>query len=94
MCVFLTLASARLAKATQTRLIAPQGMSLDSADPIQPGETRTVRITATDSLWQRERLDGLIRDADSRLGGLLFLYDANGQRHIASVSTAIIPTFN
>jgi methane/ammonia monooxygenase subunit B len=75
-------------------LIAPQGMSLDSADPIQPGETRTVRITATDSLWQRERLDGLIRDADSRLGGLLFLYDANGQRHIASVSTAIIPTFN
>jgi methane/ammonia monooxygenase subunit B len=39
-------------------------------------------------------LDGLIRDADSRLGGLLFLYDANGQRHIASVSTAIIPTFH
>ena len=54
----------------------------------------TVRITATDALWQRERLDGLIRDADSRLGGLLFLYDANGQRHIVSVSTAIIPTFN
>ena len=75
-------------------LVAPQGLSLDSALPIQPGETRTVRITATDSLWQRERLDGLIRDADSRLGALLFLYDANGQRHIVSVSTAIIPTFN
>ena len=75
-------------------LVAPQGLSLDSAVPIQPGETREVRITATDSLWQRERLDGLIRDADSRLGGLLFFYGANGERYIASVSTAIIPTYN
>jgi len=75
-------------------LIAPQGLSLDSAVPIQPGETRTVRITATDSLWQRERLDGLLHDADSRLGGLLFFYDANGQRDIASVSTAVIPKFD
>lgn len=75
-------------------MVAPQGLSLDSADPIQPGETRTVRVTAADVLWQRERLDGLIRDADSRLGGLLFLYDANGKRHIASISTAVIPKFD
>ena len=75
-------------------MIAPQTLSLDSVDPIQPGATRSVRITATDALWQRERLDGLIRDADSRLGGLLFLYDASGARYIASVSSAVIPKFN
>ncbi len=75
-------------------VVAPQGLSLDSAAPIQPGETREVRVTATDSLWQRERLDGVIRDADSRLGGLLFFYGASGERYIASVSTAIIPTYN
>ena len=75
-------------------VIAPQGLSLDSADPIRAGETRTVRVTALDALWATQRLDGLIRDADSRMGGLLFLYDTNGKRHIASISTAVIPKFD
>jgi methane/ammonia monooxygenase subunit B len=75
-------------------VVAPQGLNLDSADPIQPGETRTVRVTALDALWATQRLDGLIRDPDSRLGGLLFLYDATGKRHIASISTAVIPKFD
>jgi methane/ammonia monooxygenase subunit B len=75
-------------------VIAPQGLSLDSADPIQAGETRTVRVTALDALWATQRLDGLIRDADTRMGGLLFLYDTNGKRHIASISTAVIPKFD
>jgi len=72
---------------------ASEGLSLDSPNPIAPGETRTVRITAEDSLWQRERLDGLIRDADTRMGGLLFLYDDGGQRYVSSVSSAVIPKF-
>jgi methane/ammonia monooxygenase subunit B len=75
-------------------VVAPQGLNLDSADPIQPRETRTVRVTALDALWATQRLDGLIRDPDSRLGGLLFLYDATGKRHIASISTAVIPKFD
>jgi methane/ammonia monooxygenase subunit B len=72
---------------------ASEGLSLDSPNPIAPGETRTIRITAEDSLWQRERLDGLIRDADTRMGGLLFLYDDGGQRYVSSVSSAVIPKF-
>jgi methane/ammonia monooxygenase subunit B len=75
-------------------LVAQQGLSIDSADPIKAGENRTVRITATDALWATQRLDGLIRDADSRLGGLLILIDATGKRHIASISTAVIPKFD
>jgi methane/ammonia monooxygenase subunit B len=75
-------------------VVAPQGLSLDSDDPIRAGETRIVRVTALDALWATQRLDGLIRDADSRMGGLLFLYDTNGKRHIASISTAVIPKFD
>lgn len=75
-------------------LTAPDGLRVDDTTPIQPGETRTVRITATDANWETERLDGLIRDADSRLGGLLFFYDADGKRTIASISTAVIPRFD
>ena len=86
--------SGRQSRMTTTPVIAPQGLSLDSADPIRQGETRTVRVTAIDALWATQRLDGLIRDADSRMGGLLFLYDANGKRHIASISTAVIPKFD
>jgi methane/ammonia monooxygenase subunit B len=75
-------------------LVAPQGLSIDSADPIKAGESRTLRLTGTDALWATQRLDGLIRDTDSRLGGLLFLIDATGNRHIASISTAVIPKFD
>jgi methane/ammonia monooxygenase subunit B len=74
--------------------VAKDGLTLDSYDPVAPGETRTVRITAADALWQRERLDGIVRDADSRIGGLLFLVDGAGARHIASIASAVIPKFN
>lgn len=75
-------------------LVAPNGLRTDNPAPIQPGETRQVRIVATDAGWETEKLDGLIRDADSRLGGLLFFYDSDGQRIVSSISAAVIPRFN
>jgi methane/ammonia monooxygenase subunit B len=75
-------------------MVAAQGLSLDDSQPIPPGETRSVRITAADALWETQKLEGLFRDADSRLGGLLFLYEVGGKRHIASLSTAVIPKFD
>ena len=63
--------------------------------PIQPGEERTMTIIAKDALWESERLDGLIRDSDSRIGGLLFFYDGLvGERFISSITAAVIPKFN
>jgi len=68
---------------------------LDNPAPIQPGEQRIVTITTKDALWESEKLNGLIRDADSRVGGLLFLYDDHlGKRFISSISAAVIPKFN
>lgn len=76
-------------------LTAPEGLTMDNVTPIQPGEERTMTITASDVLWESEKLDGLIRDADSRIGGFLFLYDTViGARYISSITAAVIPKFN
>ena len=72
-----------------------EGLSLDDNLAIQPGEQRIVTMTARDGLWESEKLDGLIRDADSRIGGLLFLYDDTvGKRYISSITAAVIPQFD
>jgi len=76
-------------------LAVSEGLSLDDNTAIQPGEQRIVTLTARDGLWESEKLDGLIRDADSRIGGLLFLYDdALGKRYISSITAAVIPKFD
>jgi methane/ammonia monooxygenase subunit B len=74
--------------------VSANGLSLDNPAPIQPGEQRTVTMTASDALWESERLDGLINDADSRIGGLLFFSDNEGERYISSITAAVIPKFN
>ncbi len=74
-------------------LVVKDGLLVDDISPIAPGERRTLNIEATDAAWETEKLDGLIRDADSRMGGLLFLYGADGRRQIFSLSGAVIPKF-
>jgi methane/ammonia monooxygenase subunit B len=75
-------------------VVATEGLSLDNPTPIQPGEQRTVLMTASDVLWESERLDGLINDADSRIGGLVFFFDPEGERYVSSITAAVIPKFN
>jgi len=75
-------------------VIAADGLSLDNPAPIQPGEQRTVLMTAGDALWESEKLDGLINDPDSRIGGLVFFYDSDGERYVSSITSAVIPKFN
>jgi methane/ammonia monooxygenase subunit B len=91
---FINPAAGLPAKDQTDTMVAAKGLTVDDAKPIQPGETRTVRIAAADALWETEKLEGLFRDADSRMGGLLFLYDASGKRYVTSVSTAVIPKFD
>ncbi len=74
-------------------LVIKQGLSIDDNSPVAPGKTKTLTIKAKDAAWETEKLDGLIRDADSRMGGLLFLYDTDGQRQIISLSAPVIPQY-
>jgi methane/ammonia monooxygenase subunit B len=75
-------------------VVATEGLTLDNPAPIQPGEQRTVLVTAKDALWESEKLDGLINDADSRIGGLVFFFDSEGERYISSITSAVIPKFD
>jgi methane/ammonia monooxygenase subunit B len=75
-------------------LVAPEGLRLSDDISIQPGETRELTLTAQDALWESQSLLGLINDADSHIGGLLFLYDSDGKRYITSIAAATVPIFN
>ncbi len=91
---FFNSAIAQLNSNHTKNLIATENLHLDKPSPIKPGEQRTILLSATDGLWETERLDGLIKDADSRLGGLIFFIDNTGERYISSISAAVIPQFN
>lgn len=74
-------------------LVPPSGLAVADDTPIAPGETRALRIDATDAAWELERLTSFVNDVDSIVGGLLFFYDAEGRRHIVNVSGPILPKF-
>ena len=74
-------------------LVAKQGLRIADNTPIQPGATKTLSIEVQDAAWETEKLNGLIRDSDSRMGGLMFLYGADGNRFIVSLSAPVIPQF-
>jgi methane/ammonia monooxygenase subunit B len=48
---------------------------------------------ASDAVWEIEHLSSVIGDADSRFGGLLFLFDDQGNRYLSSISASLIPEY-
>lgn len=80
-------------KQDSNELLVTDGLRIDDNAAIAAGETKTLTIEAKDAAWETEKLDGLIRDADSRMGGLLFLYGEDGKRHIVSLSAPVIPKY-
>lgn len=74
-------------------LIPPSGIVLDGDSPLAPGETRVIKLDATDAAWELERLVSFLSNVDSRMGGLLFFYDDKGARYISGVAGPILPVF-
>jgi methane/ammonia monooxygenase subunit B len=74
-------------------LVARNDLVVSDNTPLKPGESRQVTIEATDAVWETERLVSFLTDVDSKFGGLVFLYDDAGQRHIAEIGGPIVPTF-
>lgn len=74
-------------------LVAKTGLKLSSDAPIAPGETRELRIEATDAAWEIERLVSFLSNVDSRVGGMVFSFDEKGNRYMSEISGAIVPVF-
>jgi methane/ammonia monooxygenase subunit B len=73
--------------------VARAGLAVENVDSFKPGESRTITLRATDVAWEVERLTSFLTDVDSKFGGLLFFFDAQGRRHIAEVGGPILPVF-
>ena len=74
-------------------LLAEDGLSVSDNSAIAPGETRTVEVQASDAAWEVYRLADIIYDPDSRFAGLLFFFDAAGNRVITQIDAPLIPSF-
>jgi len=74
-------------------MLAENGLSVSDNSALNPGETRTVEVTASDAAWEVYRLSDLIYDPDSRFAGLLFFIDGSGNRTMVTVDAPLIPTF-
>jgi methane/ammonia monooxygenase subunit B len=74
-------------------LLAEEGLTVSDNSAIAPGQSRTVQVTASDAAWEVYRLADLIYDPDSRFAGLLFFYDAAGNRQMITIDAPLIPTF-
>jgi methane/ammonia monooxygenase subunit B len=52
-----------------------------------------LRLRASDAAWEVYRLSDIIYDPDSRFAGLLFFFDAGGNRIIQQIDAPLIPSF-
>ena len=75
------------------RELVATGLSLANPTPIEPGETREVKMEAKDALWEVQRLMALMGDPESRFGGLLMTWTDMGDRNINSIHGPVIPVF-
>ena len=82
------------ASGTSAEYLAKAGLVIEPNSAIQPGTSVNVKIVAADAAWANERLSSVIKDADSRFGGLLFFYDDAGKRYHISVSAPLIPEYS
>jgi len=74
-------------------LLAEDGLDVSNNSPLNPGESRTVDVTASDAAWEVYRLSDIIYDPDSRFAGLLFFFDASGSRQVVQIDAPLIPSF-
>ena len=72
---------------------AEHRLMVEPAEPINPGETRTIRAIATDAVWETERLT-MASDPENRFAGLLMFFDTEGGRRIITVGGGpVIPQY-
>ena len=73
-------------------MVSQDGLTV-STNVIAPGQSVDVELVASDALWEKYRMTGLIHDPDSRFAGLIFYYDDSGTRYYQEVGGAVLPDF-
>ncbi len=73
-------------------MVSMDGLTV-SVDYISPGQSVDVELVASDALWEKFRMTGLIHDPDSRFAGLIFYYDDAGTRYYQEVGGSVLPEF-
>ena len=86
-------ARANVDRGYPAELVARNGLRISDDREIKPGETKAIKIDATDAAWEIERLTSFLTDVDSKIGGLLFFFDDEGHRYLAEVGGPILPVF-
>jgi methane/ammonia monooxygenase subunit B len=72
---------------------AEHRLMVEPVDPINPGETKTIRAIAADAVWETERLT-MASDPENRFAGLLMFFDTDGGRRIITVGGGpVIPQY-
>jgi methane/ammonia monooxygenase subunit B len=74
-------------------IMALDGLHIEDESPINPGESKEIKLDSRDSLWEVQRLMDLVHDPEQRFGGLVMSWDESGNRHINSIAGNIIPVF-
>jgi methane/ammonia monooxygenase subunit B len=74
-------------------IMALDGLHMEDESPINPGESKEIKLDSRDSLWEVQRLMDLVHDPEQRFGGLVMSWDESGNRHINSIAGNIIPVF-
>jgi methane/ammonia monooxygenase subunit B len=65
---------------------------LDPAGPVNPGETKLLKLTMRDPIWERQRLVDLAQP-QLRFGGMLIFETSAGVRSVAAVDAPLTPYF-
>lgn len=73
--------------------VAPDGLIYEDG-PIQPGETRVITVAMQDSLWEEQRMTGLVEEPDLAMSGILFFYDEAGNRYHQEVGGLVHPEYS
>lgn len=73
---------------------AEHRLMVEPAGPINPGESKTIRATAADAVWETEHLT-MEYDPENRFAALLMFFDAEGSRRVIAVGAGpVIPQYH
>jgi methane/ammonia monooxygenase subunit B len=73
-------------------MVAPDSLSV-SRQTLAPGASTRLTLQLEDAIWEEQRLVDIVAEPDLRIAGLLFFYDAAGNRYVREIGTRITPEF-